>query len=486
MELSNMGHTDISFINVETTTYANVPEPLGILQLAGSLVKNNFNVKILDMTVDDRPIKQFLDADLIGLSFTSANTFKAESIIKQIREKNPNAKILVGGSHTTALPEKALQEMPVDIIAKRESDETIVEIAEGKKPLKDILGISYRDSRGKVHHNPYRPFIENLDSLPYPARHLVDMSKYDIHFTWEGRKPAATMFSSRGCFANCIYCASKVTWTRRVRFRSAEHVLGEIDHLREKYGTKEILFYDDVFPLNHERLIQVCKGLKDRDITWCCFSRVDTLVPGHAKVMAESGCHMINFGVESGSAKILQNLKKGLPKGMEQQKILEAFRECKKNKISTKASFMLGSPGETKDTINETINIIKKTMPDYMFIFSITPLPGTELWDMHQKSGMLSKDWTLYDQNLYDKYIDTDVSYDYVRKKILRTYLKYYLSPRYFLKQLKRGSFKPYKAMLDEFKGIMPYIMTGKTRKAPSQHEIEEKPEENPLKVVYS
>lgn len=468
---------DVSLINVETTTNVNIPEPLGILQLAGNLEKHGFKVRVLDMSVDKTPIKSFLNSDLIGLSFSTATLNKAKVIVDEIRRENPNAKIMIGGSHASALPEMALNEMPIDVVARKESDNTIVELAEGK-PLKDILGISYRDN-GKLKMNPDRPFIENLDTLPYPARHLVDMSKYDIHFTWEGRKPGGTVFSSRGCFANCIYCASKITWERRVRFRSAEHVLGEIEELKNKYGRKEILFYDDVFPLNHERLKKICKGLKDMDMSWCCFSRVDTLVEGNAKMMADAGCHMINFGVESGSPKILKNLDKGLGDDPElaKQKIINAFRLCHENKISTKASFMFGSPGENAETMNETISMIKKIMPDYMYIFSITPLVGTELWKMHQEKGMLQKDWNLYDQNMYNKYIDTDVTYDQVRKKIRNTYLAYYLSPRYFIRQLRRGSLRPYKSMLEEASGALKYVFSGKTRTAaPAKEKAAEEP----------
>ncbi|MEK6936680.1 MAG: radical SAM protein [Nanoarchaeota archaeon] len=457
--------SEISLINVESSTYVNIPEPLGILQLAANLEKNNFKVKVLDMSVDKTPLKNFFDSKLIGLSFSTPNVVKTKEIIKDIRSYNPNAKIMIGGSHASALPEMALKEIDADIVAKKEADLTIVEIAE-EKPLKNILGISYKENN-KIIHNQDRPFIENLDILPYPARHLVDMDKYDIHFTWEGLKPAATVFSSRGCFANCIYCASKITWDRIVRFRSAEHVLGEIQELKEKYKRKEILFYDDVFPLKQERLIKICKGLKDLDMSWCCLSRVDTLREDNAKLMADSGCHMVNFGVESGSAKILQNLDKGLGDNQieAKNKIRKAFDLCHKHGISTKASFMFGSPEETKESIQETIDMIYEIMPDYMWIFSITPIVGTELWKMHKDKGILQENWSLYDQNLYNKYINTSLTYDFVRKKIRNTYINYYLSPKYFLRQIRRGSLKPYKAMFEEFSGTIRYVISGKTRK---------------------
>ena len=463
-DFKEMG-SEISLINVETSTCVNIPEPLGILQLAANLEKNNFKVKVLDMSVDKRPLKDFFNADLIGLSFSTPNVKKTQEIIKEIRLHNPNAKIMIGGSHASALPDMALKEIDSDIVARKEADQTIVEIAEGK-PLKNILGISYKENN-KIYHNQDRPFIENLDELPFPARHLVDMDKYDIHFTWEGLKPAATVFSSRGCFANCIYCASKITWERIVRFRSAEHVLGEIQELKEKYGRKEILFYDDVFPLKQERIVKICKGLKEMDMSWCCLSRVDTLREDNAKLMAESGCHMINFGVESGSPKILHNLDKGLGENPIEvkNKIRKAFDLCHKNGISTKASFMFGSPEETEESIQETIDMIYEIMPDYMWIFSLTPIVGTELWNMHKEKGILQDNWSIYDQNLYNKYINTSLTYDFIRKKIRNTYMNYYLSPKYFLRQVKRGSLKPYKAMFDEFSGIFKYVLSGKTRK---------------------
>lgn len=456
---------EVSLINVESSTYVNIPEPLGILQLAANLEKNNFKVKVLDMSVDKRPLKDFFNADLIGLSFSTPSVSKTQEIIKEIKSYNPNAKIMIGGPHATALPDMALNEIDADIVARKEADITIVEIAE-QKPLKEILGISYKE-KDKIHHNPDRPFIENLDELPYPARHLVNMDNYDIHFTWEGLKPAASVFSTRGCFANCIYCASKITWERRVRFRSASHVLGEIEELKTKHHRKEILFYDDVFPLKQDRLKEICKGLKEMNMSWCCLSRVDTLSEENAKMMAESGCHMVNFGVESGSPKILQNLDKGLGDNPElvKKKIRDAFKLCKQHGISTKASFMFGSPGETKETINETKDMIFEIMPDYVWIFSLTPIVGTELWSMHKDQNLLQDNWNLYDQNLYNKYINTEITYDYVRKKIRNTYLNYYLNPKYFFNQVKRGSFKPYQAMFSEFSGAIRYVLSGKTRK---------------------
>ncbi len=126
---------------------------------------------------------------------------------------------------------------------------------------------------------------------------------------------------------------------------------------------------------------------------------------------------------------------------------------------------MFGSPEETKESIQETIDMIYEIMPDYMWIFSLTPIVGTELWNMHKEKGILQDNWSLYDQNLYNKYINTSLSYDFVRKKIRNTYLNYYLSPKYFLRQIKRGSLKPYKAMFEEFSGAIRYVLSGKTRK---------------------
>ena len=260
-----------------------------------------------------------------------------EKITKKIKEYFKDIQIIIGGIHPTALPEKTIKRMKnVDVFVIGEGEQTFLELMQNKK-FENIKGVAYMKS-GKVRINPCREFIQNLDTLPFPARNLLDMEKYTLGFDWEGRKPAATIFSSRGCPFNCIYCASKIMWKRKVRYRSAENILAEIDFLVKEYKIKEILFYDDHFVLDKKRLKKICEGLIKRkcDLTWCCLSRTDCMDLETAKLMKKSGCHMISFGVESGSQKILDNMEKNV----KVEDIIKTFEICRKARINTKASFI--------------------------------------------------------------------------------------------------------------------------------------------------
>jgi len=218
-----------------------------------------------------------------------------KNISKKIKALFPDIRLIVGGIHPTSLLKKSIDEFEyVDIFVIGEGEITLLEILKNYKKEK-IKGIAFKKGK-KVITNLQREFIQNLDELPFPARNMLpSLENYKLGFDWEGRTPATTIFTSRGCPFNCIYCASKVMWKRKVRFRSAENVLKEIDFLVKKYKIREILFYDDHFTLNKKRLLEICEGLIKRkyDLTWCCLSRVDSIDFETAEVMKRAGCHMI-------------------------------------------------------------------------------------------------------------------------------------------------------------------------------------------------
>jgi len=438
--------TDLLLINPSSITVQNTPIPFGIAYLAGFLEKEGFSVKILDLSVEKIGEEEILKIiqetkpKNIGLTCMSVHVNFVKSLSKKIKEISDTL-IILGGIHPTALPKKSLEYLPdVDIVVIGEGELTLLEIMKGKK-LGSIKGIAYRKGK-KIQFNDPREFIENLDLLPLPARHLLpSISEYRLGFDWEGRTPSATIFSSRGCPYNCIYCASKVMWRQKVRFHSAEKVLEEIDFLIKNYGIKEILFYDDHFVLNKPRLKKICEELikKKYDLTWCCLSRVESIDFETAKFMKEAGCHMISFGVESGSQVILDNMQKGV----KVETILKAFGVCKKVGINTKASFIFGAPGETQETIRETQRVIEKILPDYIWLFIMTPMPGTKLYQLHEGSGIASEEWSMYDQTTYNRFYGTNLTYEELRKTVAETYKKYYLSFKYLASQL--GKLNPRK-----------------------------------------
>jgi radical SAM superfamily enzyme YgiQ (UPF0313 family) len=463
--------TDLLLINPPSTTEQNYPIPFGTTYLASFLEKNNFSIKILDLSVrnmKDNEILKYIGKikpKKVGISCMSVHVKFADNLSKKIKQNFKKTQVILGGIHPTALPEQSVKYFKyVDLFVIGEGELTALEIMQGKKP-ESIKGLAYMKNK-KVKINPPREFIENLDMLPFPARHLLpDIKNYKLGFDWEGRTPSATLFSSRGCPFNCIYCASKVMWKRKVRFISAKKVLEEIDLLVNKYGIKEILFYDDHFTLNKKRLYNVCNELIKRkyNLTWCCLSRVDNIDFRTAKLMKKSGCHMINFGVESGSQTILDSMEKNV----RVEDIIKAFEICKKVGINTKATFIFGAPKETYSTIKETQNFLKIILPDYVWFFIMTPMPGTKLYKLHEKLGINSTEWSMYDQTTYNKFYGTNLNYNQLRKVVADTYKSYYLHPKYIFSQIKKFNFRKISVYLKLFKRfffIIKYIKRGRPK----------------------
>jgi len=462
--------TDILLINPPNIAVQNNPMPFGLAYIASYLEKNNFSVRILDLSVTRLSNSQVIGyikkmkPKTVGISCMSVHVDFVKAMTKKIKEFS-DIRIFVGGIHPTALTEKSMKEMQdVDVFVIGEGEITALQLMKGEK-IGSIKGISYVKN-GKLKINPPRELMPDLDKLPHPARHLLPgIANYTLGFDWEGRTPAATIFSSRGCPFGCIYCASKVMWKGFVRFRSVKNVLNEIDCLVKEYNVREILFYDDHFTLNKKRLHGICNGLLKRnyDLTWCCLSRADSIDIKTARLMKKSGCHMISFGVESGSQKVLD----GMEKRVKVKDIINAFSVCRKAGINTKASFIFGGPRETHETIQETRRLLKTILPDYAWFFIMTPMPGTKLYKLHEESGISTEEWSMYDQTTYNKFYGTSLTYDELRKTVSDTYKWYYLSPEYAFKQIKGLNTRKMKVLLKLLRytpTIFKYVRKGRKK----------------------
>jgi radical SAM superfamily enzyme YgiQ (UPF0313 family) len=299
-----------------------------------------------------------------------------------------------------------------------------------------LKGIAYKVNK-KIIINKPRSLIKNLDALPFPARHYLDMSKYRESNTT--KTPFARILSSRGCTGRCIFCVwNSVLFQRRFRARSAQNVISEIEFLIDKYGVKYVYIDDDTFTIDKKRVIDICRLMKKRKInkkiSWGTLSRIDTIDSEMLKEMKEAGCDMIVYGIESGSQEILNNMKKGITIN----KIREVIKETKKNGIRIHATFMFGAPGETKETIRKTIEFAKELDPDTAQFPICMPYPGTEFYDISVKNKWLKiKNWS-------DFYSATDravVEYDNLTKEDLENavktaYKEFYMRPKYIVKQI--------------------------------------------------
>lgn len=359
--------------------------PLGIAYIAAVLEKNGYKVRVYDPAPYEKPhLKKTIEwfkPDIICISCMTPSFPRACRMARKIKE-NFDIPIVFGGVHATVAPEETLKNGFVDYIIAGEGENALLELlkvmSDGGNP-KGVLGLGYREGRG-LRINPPRPLIEDLDSLPFPARHLFSGWYFRRFVLFRGLWiKAGNMVSSRGCPYNCSYCSSRLMFGRRVRFRSPKNVVDEMEHLLKKYRLRGIALSDDTFTCNEKRAIEICREIRKRklDFVWRVQGRVDTISDRLVGELVRAGCIQIDIGVESGSERILKVLQKGITP----EQVIRAFRILKKYRIRTCATFMIGSPTETHEDIELTRELARKIKADYTQFFITTPFPGTEMYN---------------------------------------------------------------------------------------------------------
>ncbi len=401
--------------------------PIGLSYLAGVLEKHGFDVAIYNADYNykklglifgsirkmtgayreylhilqdlDDPLWQevksvILDQEpsMVGISCVTGNYGSAANVAKLVKKIDSHIPVVIGGFHPTLVTEEVLGNQDIDVVVRGEGENTRVQLAatmQSQGPLDNIPGISYK-VKGKIVHNPDRPQIANLDELPFPAKHLL-LEKETYPSRAFGR-----LFTARGCPHHCIYCAAHALWTRKVRFRSPENVIQEIEQVQRDFGTRHFYFDDDTFTLNERRVMKICdliieKGLK---ISWGCETRVDRMSPELAQKMREAGCEYCNIGVESGDEEILKKMKKGVT--IEQ--VRNTRKVLKDAGIAVNAYFMIGFPWETAAEIKKTVALMKELNPERAFYSIVTPYPKTELHEICSNEGIIPQDidWSTF------------------------------------------------------------------------------------------
>jgi len=369
---------------------------LGLGYLASCLRKAGHEVRILDALRDRLPaekvsrIVQAEQPDLVGVTVLSLFYREARSLLKLLKQ-TCSSKIVIGGHHVTALPEVSLADTGADFAVVGEGEETIVQLAheiEHHGRFHDVRGLVYRQN-GSILKNERRPLIEDVDAIPYPAWDLVELERYPpiSHGTIHRRFPNAPIISSRGCPYRCTFCAARRTAGTKLRKRSPENVVVELEMLYKDFGIKEFHFEDDNFAFEKEHAYQICEGILRRGlhVYWSCPNgvRVDTLDDDLLAIMKRSGCYMLALGIESASQEILDRVRKRLNIDV----VPETVRRMRAHGILSMGFFILGLPGETKETARETIDFAKKIDLDFVKFAHLVPLPGTEIFDEVTKPG---------------------------------------------------------------------------------------------------
>lgn len=365
--------------------------PLGLMYIDSFLKKYGIDSEIIDLPfVRKEEWKGCIGiADFYGITVYSASLYLAKEIARVAKENNPEGKVIVGGPHPTALGEEVLKDEPnFDLVVMHEGELTMLELAQGKS-LPEIKGIIFRKD-SKVIRNKPRELITDLDIVPEPNREILEINQY-TRKVYGGA--ATSVITSRGCPFNCAFCCKDV-FGSHVRCHSVEKVVSEIKHIIEKYNIRHFLFYDDTFVLNRSRLYPICEELAKLDIIFRCNGNARYNTYEDYQMLYKAGCRELAFGIESGSQKILNIIDKGVT--VEQNK--RAIIDAKRAGLLVKAYLMIGNPGESRETIEETKKFIAKTDPDQFTLFTFVPLPGCDIWKHPQKYKIriINKDYKEY------------------------------------------------------------------------------------------
>ncbi len=410
--------------------------PISLPSIAAVLIKNGIKVKILDLNIKNmtlqeikEEIKEF-NPKLIIFNYSTATYHGDKEFTKAVRIFH-KAHFTAIGVHITTLPEEVLCETVLDSVVRREPEITCLKLAqaiEKNKDLKKVLGISYKKNN-MIIHNKDRPFIKNLDKLPFPARNLLENEKYTLPFY---NRPYTLLVTSRGCPHNCSFCTAKLYYGERLRQRSAKNIVDEMEEIKNKYNIHYITMWSDTFTLDRKFVMDLCEEILKRKliIKWMCNSRVDTVDEEMLKAMKKAGCIGIAFGVESGVQEILDKAgKKTTLKEIE-----KAFKLMKKVGIESLAHFIFGLPGETTKTIKKTVKFAKKLDPDYAQFYCAIPFPGTDFYKQAVNNNWLTtNDWSKYEIN--QAIINTpSLSIEELKRARKKAYQSFYLRPTYILK----------------------------------------------------
>jgi anaerobic magnesium-protoporphyrin IX monomethyl ester cyclase len=384
-----------------TKPYQHMPfPPLGLGYLAAVLEKNQYEVDVIDCQALDLTYEEFRSQvskrqpHIVGTTSTTRTYNSGLKIIKIAKKVHPNCLTIFGGSHVTFWDENALRECPsLDIVVRKEGEKTVLEIVqrvEAGQSYQDVIGITCRKD-GKILKNPDRPYIENLDELPFPARHLwpiEEMRKIEDVFY---------LTTSRGCVYWCEFCAAVRMFGRRYRFRSSKNVVDELEFLNKTYNATQFTFCDDAFTVDQHRTEELCKAIKDRGlkIKWNCGTRVDMITKELLLKMRSAGCVSVWFGVESGSQHVLNEMRKGIST----EQTIRAISWVRELGLKPVPNALIGFPGETVESAWRTIKFAERISPDNIAFFNIaTPLPGTPMFNKVEENGWLR----IFDFDMYD------------------------------------------------------------------------------------
>ena len=348
--------------------------PFGVLYLAAVLEQKQIEVDLYRVSKETEPL-DLSTYEIVGFSISSSVTYPIIKRIRNISRFGENSLVLAGGIHSTIFPEDVLKDLAVDIVCIGEGEKTIVEIADGyiSNNYKNISGIAYMDGNGTVKYTPKRELINDLDTIPFPSRHLLPIEDVVMNDRLSNTNlPIAHILCSRGCPYSCNFCANQ---EHSIRYRTGKNIRKELEFLIKEYGIKGFCITDDNFIVDRNRIEDICNEIAPLNLKWSSLSRVNTVNEELLIKLKESGCIEIKYGIESGSPRILDLMNKRIT--IEQ--IRQAILTTNKVGIKVKAFILHGFPGENMESTMETIRLLEslKDNIERISLFRFVPLPGS-------------------------------------------------------------------------------------------------------------
>jgi anaerobic magnesium-protoporphyrin IX monomethyl ester cyclase len=446
----------------------NLVAPLGLAYLAAVLQRESVPVSIIDGS-RGLSLPEILDElkgyapDLVGISCTTPTFKDAIQLAEAVRQTLPKATIVLGGAHVTAIPHEAMLEESFDVGVIGEGEITLLELVReiedkgglDQVDLERIEGLAFRGD-GQVILSAPRERIKDLDSLPHPARHLLPpLSAYRPTPASYRQLPLAVVMTSRGCPYGCTFCDRGV-FGNYVRAHSPERVLDELEELIDRYGAREIRFFDDTFTINRKRVVQISEMILERKLRfpWTCLTRVNTVDKDLLRLMKEAGCWQVLFGLESGDPRMLKLLNKG--SSVEQN--AQAVKWAQEVGLGVRGDFIIGTPGETMESLENTLSFTKHIKLDYAHFNKFVPYPGTELYERLVAQGYQfdSKNLPPIVDHAAVLYVPDGLSREQVKEFLDRAHRDFYLRPSHIVRRLTRtGSWHE---LVGQVKGAMAIL----------------------------
>ncbi len=427
--------------------------PLGIYYVAAYLRENGFEIMLSDAEAENLQVEDILkqihdfNPRYVGISSTTVAFHRALETANGVKDLYPDKIIILGGPHITSNVEHAMSFNVFDYGVIREGEITMVKLLEtliSEAPLDNINGIAYRSKSDELKVAPAREYIHNLDTLPFPAYDLIrNIDNYAPPPCNYKTLPVINIITSRGCPYQCTFC-DKNSFGNGYRQRSPENMVKEIKYLRDTFSVREIAFVDDTFLLNKERIYRLFELLDRENIKfhWTCMSFINNIDIELLKYIKDKGCWHISFGIESGDREILKTIRKNITL----EKCERVISWCRQLKIKTKGFFILGHPGETRETIERTIDFASKLKLDDIVVTINTPIPGTQQYAEATKYGTLDEtDWSQYNY-WRPVFLPFGMTRELLLEKHREIYRRFYLRPRilirYLLSIFSRGGCK--------------------------------------------